>query len=190
MPHGSCPADRPRPPRRSAGSAPAGQGRRGATSDRRRDPGQQAAHRGEHRGLDASAVSGFRTQAVERAGDGRPVMVAEDGRRPDPVDEVVVLTGFHPDSRPPPEPVGRRSSSLPLPTGRPPSPLHPRELAFSPPMTPASGPPPPDRIRPFVRGHGPSRGREPTWADTPRDGADRPPPSPRWRSSWPRPPSP
>ncbi|GAB2926211.1 FAD-dependent oxidoreductase [Streptomyces heilongjiangensis] len=45
----------------------------------------------------ASAVTGFRTQAVERAGDGRLVLVAEDGRRLDPVDEVVVLTGFRPD---------------------------------------------------------------------------------------------
>ncbi|WP_055712820.1 FAD-dependent oxidoreductase [Streptomyces torulosus] len=45
----------------------------------------------------ASAVTGFRTQAVERAGDGRLVLVAEDGRRLDPVDEIVVLTGFRPD---------------------------------------------------------------------------------------------
>ncbi|MFI1360588.1 NAD(P)-binding domain-containing protein [Streptomyces sp. NPDC020898] len=44
----------------------------------------------------ASAVTGFRTQAVERDGD-RLVLVAEDGRRPDPVDEVIVLTGFRPD---------------------------------------------------------------------------------------------
>ncbi|MFJ8198039.1 NAD(P)-binding domain-containing protein [Streptomyces sp. NPDC096152] len=44
----------------------------------------------------ASAVTGFRTQAVERDGD-RLVLVAEDGRRLDPVDEVVVLTGFRPD---------------------------------------------------------------------------------------------
>ncbi|MFE1785973.1 NAD(P)-binding domain-containing protein [Streptomyces sp. NPDC059506] len=45
----------------------------------------------------ASAVTGFRTAAVERDDDGRPVLVAEDGRRTDPVDEVVVLTGFRPD---------------------------------------------------------------------------------------------
>ncbi|MFD8588535.1 NAD(P)-binding domain-containing protein [Streptomyces sp. NPDC059637] len=45
----------------------------------------------------ASAVTGFRTAAVERDADGRPVLVAEDGRRTDPVDEVVVLTGFRPD---------------------------------------------------------------------------------------------
>lgn len=92
----------------------------------------------------ASAVTGFRTQAVERAGDGRLILVAEDGRRLE-----------HRVRRPLNTPAARR-----------------------------------DKIRPFVRGHGPSRGREPTWADTPRDGADRPPPSPRWRSSWPRPPSP
>ncbi|MGP4046873.1 NAD(P)-binding domain-containing protein [Streptomyces sp. 2A115] len=44
----------------------------------------------------ASAVTGFRTQSVEREGD-RLVLVAEDGRRLDPVDEVIVLTGFRPD---------------------------------------------------------------------------------------------
>ncbi|MFG2024139.1 NAD(P)-binding domain-containing protein [Streptomyces sp. NPDC048825] len=44
----------------------------------------------------ASAVTGFRTQAVEREDD-RLVLVAEDGRRLDPVDEVIVLTGFRPD---------------------------------------------------------------------------------------------
>ncbi|WP_425275922.1 NAD(P)-binding domain-containing protein [Streptomyces africanus] len=44
----------------------------------------------------ASAVTGFRTQAVEREGD-RLVLVAEDGRRLDPVDEVIVLTGLRPD---------------------------------------------------------------------------------------------
>ncbi|MEV7242766.1 NAD(P)-binding domain-containing protein [Streptomyces sp. NPDC093248] len=44
----------------------------------------------------ASAVTGFRTQSVEQNGD-RLVLVAEDGRRLDPVDEVIVLTGFRPD---------------------------------------------------------------------------------------------
>ncbi|MFR0355071.1 NAD(P)-binding domain-containing protein [Streptomyces sediminimaris] len=44
----------------------------------------------------ADAVTGFRTRAVERDG-GRIVLVAEDGRRLDPVDEVIVLTGFRPD---------------------------------------------------------------------------------------------
>ncbi|WP_030610894.1 NAD(P)-binding domain-containing protein [Streptomyces fulvoviolaceus] len=44
----------------------------------------------------ASAATGFRTQAVERDG-GRLVLVAEDGGRLDPVDEVIVLTGFRPD---------------------------------------------------------------------------------------------
>lgn len=45
----------------------------------------------------ADAVTGFRTDAVERDGDGRVVLVGEDGRRLDPVDEVIVLTGFRPD---------------------------------------------------------------------------------------------
>ncbi len=44
----------------------------------------------------ACAVTGFRTEAVERDGD-RLVLVAEDGRRLDPVDELIVLTGFRPD---------------------------------------------------------------------------------------------
>lgn len=44
----------------------------------------------------ASAVTGFRTQGVEGEGD-RLVLVAEDDRRLDPVDEVIVLTGFRPD---------------------------------------------------------------------------------------------
>ncbi|WP_369271666.1 NAD(P)-binding domain-containing protein [Streptomyces sp. R11] len=44
----------------------------------------------------ASAVTGFRTQAVARDGE-LLVLVAEDGRRLDPVDEVIVLTGFRPD---------------------------------------------------------------------------------------------
>ncbi|MFB7496493.1 NAD(P)-binding domain-containing protein [Streptomyces sp. NPDC056161] len=45
----------------------------------------------------ADAVTGFRTEAIERDGDGRPVLVGEDGRRLQPVDEVIVLTGFRPD---------------------------------------------------------------------------------------------
>lgn len=44
----------------------------------------------------AEAVTGFRTDAIERDGE-RLVLVAEDGRRLDPVDEVIVLTGFRPD---------------------------------------------------------------------------------------------
>ncbi|MEV0321944.1 NAD(P)-binding domain-containing protein [Streptomyces sp. NPDC050659] len=44
----------------------------------------------------ADAVTGFRADAVERSG-GRLVLVAEDGRRLDPVDEVIALTGFRPD---------------------------------------------------------------------------------------------
>lgn len=45
----------------------------------------------------AEAVTGFRTDTVERGADGRLVLVAGDGRRLDPVDEVVALTGFRPD---------------------------------------------------------------------------------------------
>ncbi|MGW1780260.1 NAD(P)-binding domain-containing protein [Streptomyces sp. NPDC002143] len=51
----------------------------------------------------ADAVTGFRTEAIEaieaieRDGSGRLVLVAEDGRRLEPVDEVIVLTGFRPD---------------------------------------------------------------------------------------------
>ncbi|MFE6592685.1 FAD-dependent oxidoreductase [Streptomyces sp. NPDC057781] len=44
----------------------------------------------------ASTATGFRTEAVERDGD-RLVLVAEDGRRLDAVDEIIVLTGFRPD---------------------------------------------------------------------------------------------
>ncbi|MFF2204113.1 NAD(P)-binding domain-containing protein [Streptomyces sp. NPDC058145] len=45
----------------------------------------------------ASAATGFRTEAIERDTEGRLILVAEDGRRLDPVDEVIVLTGFRPD---------------------------------------------------------------------------------------------
>ncbi|MFF5447582.1 FAD-dependent oxidoreductase [Streptomyces sp. NPDC012888] len=45
----------------------------------------------------ADAVTGFRTDAIERAEGGRLVLIGEDGRRLDPVDEVIVLTGFRPD---------------------------------------------------------------------------------------------
>ncbi|MFT7841669.1 NAD(P)-binding domain-containing protein [Saccharothrix sp. BKS2] len=41
-------------------------------------------------------VTGFRTGAVEREGE-RLVLRSQDGRRLDPVDEVVALTGFRPD---------------------------------------------------------------------------------------------
>ncbi|MGY0459288.1 FAD-dependent oxidoreductase [Kitasatospora sp. cg17-2] len=44
----------------------------------------------------ASALTGFRTAAVEPEGD-QLVLVAEDGRRSEPVDQVVVLTGLRPD---------------------------------------------------------------------------------------------
>ncbi|WP_282685801.1 MULTISPECIES: NAD(P)-binding domain-containing protein [unclassified Streptomyces] len=45
----------------------------------------------------ADAITGFRTEAIERDTDGRLVLVGEDGRRLDPVDEVIVLTGLRPD---------------------------------------------------------------------------------------------
>jgi hypothetical protein len=45
----------------------------------------------------ADAVTGFRTEAIERDTDGRLVLVGDDGRRLDPVDEVIVLTGLRPD---------------------------------------------------------------------------------------------
>ncbi|MER7764777.1 NAD(P)-binding domain-containing protein [Streptomyces sp. NPDC097619] len=45
----------------------------------------------------ADAVTGFRTDAVERDTDGRLILVGEDARRLDPVDEVIVLTGLRPD---------------------------------------------------------------------------------------------
>lgn len=44
----------------------------------------------------AELVTGFRTDRVE-TGDGRAVLVAEDGRALGPADQVVVLTGFRPD---------------------------------------------------------------------------------------------
>ncbi|MEU9472170.1 NAD(P)-binding domain-containing protein [Streptomyces avermitilis] len=45
----------------------------------------------------ADAVTGFRTEAIERDSDDRLILVGEDGQRLDPVDEVIVLTGFRPD---------------------------------------------------------------------------------------------
>ncbi|MFE0203606.1 NAD(P)-binding domain-containing protein [Streptomyces sp. NPDC058985] len=45
----------------------------------------------------AEAVTGFRTEGVERDAEGRLILVAEDGRRLQAVDEVIVLTGFRPD---------------------------------------------------------------------------------------------
>ncbi|WP_434587580.1 NAD(P)-binding domain-containing protein [Streptomyces sp. A5-4] len=45
----------------------------------------------------ADAVTGFRTGAVEQDDNGRLVLVSEDGRHLDSVDEVIVLTGFRPD---------------------------------------------------------------------------------------------
>jgi thioredoxin reductase len=43
------------------------------------------------------AVTGFRTAAIEPADDGRLVLVGEDGRRLDPVEEIIGLTGLRPD---------------------------------------------------------------------------------------------
>jgi thioredoxin reductase len=45
----------------------------------------------------ADAVTGFRTESIQRDGEGRLVLAGEDGRRLNPVDEVIVLTGFRPD---------------------------------------------------------------------------------------------
>ncbi|MET8544306.1 NAD(P)-binding domain-containing protein [Kitasatospora sp. NPDC004799] len=44
----------------------------------------------------ATALTGFRTAAVEPHGE-QLVLIAEDGRRSKPVDQVVVLTGLRPD---------------------------------------------------------------------------------------------
>ncbi|MFC8273977.1 FAD-dependent oxidoreductase [Streptomyces sp. NPDC057271] len=44
----------------------------------------------------ADAVTGFRTEAIERDGE-RLVLVGDDGHRLDPVDELIVLTGLRPD---------------------------------------------------------------------------------------------
>ncbi|GAA1467696.1 NAD(P)-binding domain-containing protein [Nocardiopsis exhalans] len=48
---------------------------------------------------DVEVVTGFRTAEV-RSADGRLVLVGEDGRELEPVDEVVALTGFRPDLSP------------------------------------------------------------------------------------------
>ncbi|MGW7531698.1 FAD-dependent oxidoreductase [Amycolatopsis sp. NPDC054798] len=42
-------------------------------------------------------VTGFRTEAVERQGNGRLALVSSESRRLEAVDEVVVLAGFRPD---------------------------------------------------------------------------------------------
>lgn len=44
-----------------------------------------------------TVVTGFRTEAVDRDGEGRLVLRSSDGQRLDAVDEVVVLAGFRPD---------------------------------------------------------------------------------------------
>ncbi|MFI0718496.1 FAD-dependent oxidoreductase [Streptomyces sp. NPDC021224] len=44
----------------------------------------------------ADAVTGFRTAAIECDGE-QLVLVGDDGRRLDPVDEIIVLTGLRPD---------------------------------------------------------------------------------------------
>ncbi|MFJ7200227.1 MULTISPECIES: FAD-dependent oxidoreductase [unclassified Streptomyces] len=45
----------------------------------------------------ANAVTGFRTEAIGRDAGGRLILADEDGRRLDPVDEAIVVTGFRPD---------------------------------------------------------------------------------------------
>ncbi|WEH38785.1 NAD(P)-binding domain-containing protein [Streptomyces sp. NBC_01218] len=45
----------------------------------------------------AHALTGFRIAGIESGPDDALVLVAEDGTRAEPVDEVVVLTGFRPD---------------------------------------------------------------------------------------------
>ncbi|MFG2821473.1 NAD(P)-binding domain-containing protein [Kitasatospora sp. NPDC048365] len=45
----------------------------------------------------ATALTGFRTASVEQVDGGQVVLVSEDGRRSEPVDQVVVLTGLRPD---------------------------------------------------------------------------------------------
>ncbi|MBC9717534.1 FAD-dependent oxidoreductase [Streptomyces sp. TRM66268-LWL] len=45
----------------------------------------------------ASAVTGFRTDEIARDGE-QLVLVGEDGRRLEPVDEIIGLTGFRPDT--------------------------------------------------------------------------------------------
>lgn len=45
----------------------------------------------------ADAVTGFRTEVIEPTDDDRLTLVGEDGRRLDPVDEVIALTGLRPD---------------------------------------------------------------------------------------------
>ncbi|WP_329169473.1 NAD(P)-binding domain-containing protein [Streptomyces sp. NBC_01685] len=45
----------------------------------------------------ADAVTGFRTEVIEPTADDRLTLVGEDGRRLDPVDEVIALTGLRPD---------------------------------------------------------------------------------------------
>ncbi|TDD32524.1 NAD(P)-binding domain-containing protein [Saccharopolyspora elongata] len=42
-------------------------------------------------------VTGFRTASVESDGDGRVVLTSFEGHKTEPVDEIVVLTGFRPD---------------------------------------------------------------------------------------------
>ncbi|WP_405009814.1 NAD(P)-binding domain-containing protein [Kitasatospora sp. NBC_01539] len=44
----------------------------------------------------ATALTGFRTTAVESDGE-HVVLVADDGRRSDPLDEIITLTGLRPD---------------------------------------------------------------------------------------------
>ncbi|MFF5726961.1 flavoprotein [[Kitasatospora] papulosa] len=45
----------------------------------------------------ADVVTGFCTEGIKRDAEDRLILVGEDGRRLDAVDEVIVLTGFRPD---------------------------------------------------------------------------------------------
>ncbi|MFG2298332.1 NAD(P)-binding domain-containing protein [Streptomyces sp. NPDC048603] len=45
----------------------------------------------------ADAVTSFRTDVIERTDDGGVILIGEDGRRLNPVDEVIALTGSRPD---------------------------------------------------------------------------------------------
>ncbi|WP_327288809.1 NAD(P)-binding domain-containing protein [Streptomyces sp. NBC_01198] len=45
----------------------------------------------------ADAVTGFRTDVIERDADDRLILIGDDDQRLEPVDEVIVLTGLRPD---------------------------------------------------------------------------------------------
>ncbi|EXU69212.1 flavoprotein [Streptomyces sp. PRh5] len=109
----------------------------------------------------AAAVTGFRTEAVERDSDGRVVLVGEDGRRLDAVDEVTVLTGL---SASPCAICSNASDSAPTrPSGPPPSPPTPTGRPSRPPAA--------SRPRPATSAWPPSTAPQPSSATS-----GRPPP--------------